>query len=108
MGLTKTKEFTRQQNELAAWTKALGHPARIAIIQFLIEKRSCFCGDIVDELPLSQSTVSQHLQELRKVGLIKGDIDGPGVCYCIDEKVWSRAKKAVSGLLDSYEEANCC
>ena len=108
MGLTKTEEFTRQQNELAGWTKALGHPARIAILQFLIEKRSCFCGDIVDEVPLCQSTVSQHLQELTKLALIKGDINGPSVCYCIDEKNWSRAKKAVSALLDSYQDPNCC
>lgn len=108
MGLTKTEEFTKTQNDLAMLTKALGHPARIAIIQFLIEKKACVCGDIVDELPLSQSTVSQHLSELKKVGLIKGDIEGPSVCYCIDEKVWNRAKKAIGGLFESYEAANCC
>lgn len=108
MGLTKTEEFTKTQNDLAMLTKALGHPARIAILQFLIEKKACVCGDIVDELPLSQSTVSQHLNELKKVGLIKGDIEGPSVCYCIDEKVWNRAKKAITGLFETYEAANCC
>jgi DNA-binding transcriptional ArsR family regulator len=108
MGLTKTEEFTKTQNELASLTKALGHPARIAIIQFLIKQKSCVCGDIVEKLPLSQSTVSQHLKELKKVGLIKGDIDGQTVCYCIDEKVWSKAKKAVGELFESYSEPNCC
>jgi DNA-binding transcriptional ArsR family regulator len=108
MGLTKTEEFTKTQNDLALLTKALGHPARIAIIQFLIKTKSCVCGDIVDELPLSQSTVSQHLKELKNAGLIKGDIDGPTVCYCIDEKAWNKAKKVLGELFESYKEQNCC
>ena len=108
MGLTKTKEFTKAQNELATLTKALGHPARIAILQFLIKTKACVCGDIVDELPLSQSTVSQHLSELKKAGLIKGDIEGPSVCYCIDEKAWERAQKLIHNLFESYESINCC
>ncbi len=108
MGLTKTEEFTKTQNELAAMTKALGHPARIAILQFLMKSKSCVCGEIVDELPLSQSTVSQHLSELKKAGLIKGDIDGSSVCYCIDEKVWTKAKKMINDMFDSYESPNCC
>lgn len=108
MGLTKTEEFTKAQNDLALLTKALGHPARIAILQFLIKSKSCVCGDIVDEMPLSQSTVSQHLSELKKSGLIKGDIDGPNVCYCIDEKAWNKAKKVIGDLFESYKEPNCC
>jgi len=108
MGLTKTEEFTKAQNDLALVTKALGHPARVAILQFLVEKKSCICGDIVEELPLSQSTVSQHLNELKKAGLIKGDIDGPSVCYCIDEKAWSKARKMIGNLFDSYRDPNCC
>jgi DNA-binding transcriptional ArsR family regulator len=108
MGLTKTEEFTKAQNDFAVLAKALGHPARVAILQFLIRSKACVCGDIVDELPLSQSTVSQHLSELKKAGLIKGDIDGPSVCYCIDEKTWVRAKKIVSDLFDSYKGTNCC
>ncbi|MBI3481559.1 MAG: winged helix-turn-helix transcriptional regulator [Bacteroidetes bacterium] len=108
MGLTKTEEFTKSQNELASLAKALGHPARIAILQFLIKSKSCMCGDIVDELPLSQSTVSQHLKELKRAGLIKGDIDGPSVCYCIDEKAWNKAKKVVGELFESHALANCC
>jgi DNA-binding transcriptional ArsR family regulator len=108
MGLTKTEEFTKTQNDLAVMTKALGHPARIAILQFLIKKKSCVCGDIVDELPLSQSTVSQHLKELKNAGLIKGDIDGPSVCYCIDEKAWNRAKKMIGDLFETYKGQDCC
>jgi DNA-binding transcriptional ArsR family regulator len=106
MGLTKTEGFTKTQIDLAAIAKALGHPARIAILQFLAERKACVCGDIVDELPLSQSTVSQHLKELKNVGLIKGDIEGPTVCYCIDEKVWSKAKKALNDLFQN--PAGCC
>jgi DNA-binding transcriptional ArsR family regulator len=108
MGLTKTEEFTKAQNDLAVITKALGHPARIAIIQFLIKSKSCVCGDIVDELPLSQSTVSQHLSELKKAGLIKGDIEGPTVCYCVDQSAWEKAKKLVGDLFESYKGQNCC
>lgn len=108
MGLTKTEEFTKAQNELALVTKALGHPARIAILQFLMKSKSCVCGEIVDELPLSQSTVSQHLSELKKAGLIKGDIEGPSVCYCIDQKAWEKAKKIVGDLFESYQGQDCC
>lgn len=108
MGLTKTEGFTKSQKELAGLTKALGHPARIAILQFLAERKSCVCGDIVDELPLSQSTVSQHLKELKLAGLIKGDIEGPSVCYCIDEKAWEKAKHMLIKLFDSYESTDCC
>lgn len=109
MGLTKTEEFTKSQNELATIAKALGHPARIAILQFLIKTKACVCGDIVDELPLSQSTVSQHLKELKNSGLIKGDIDGPSVCYCVDQKAWSKAQKLINGLFESSAATeNCC
>ena len=107
MGLSKTEEFTKSQNELAALAKALGHPARIAILQFLAEQKSCVCGDIVNELPLSQSTVSQHLKELKKVGLIKGDIEGPSVCYCIDAKALAKAKKMIDELFTAVQ-VNCC
>lgn len=107
MGLTKTEGFTKTQLELAAYAKALGHPARIAILQFLSSRTSCVCGDIVDELPLSQSTVSQHLKELKSAGLIKGDIEGPTVCYCIDEKAWSRAKQFLGKLFDTYTPTDC-
>jgi len=106
MGLTKTEAFTKSQVEFAAIAKALGHPARIAILQVLADKKSCICGDIVDELPLSQSTVSQHLKELKSVGIIKGEIEGPSVCYCIDEKVMQKVKASFDKLFTSFN--TCC
>ncbi len=108
MGLAKTEEFTVGQNELAMLGKALGHPARVAILQFLIQQKSCVCGDIVDEIPLSQSTVSQHLNELKKAGIIKGSIDGPSVCYCIDPIAWNRMGKVITVLLESFKDQKCC
>lgn len=108
MGIAKTEEFTAEQNDLATMAKALGHPARIAILQFLIRKNACICGEIVDELPLSQSTVSQHLQELKRAGIIQGNVEGPRTCYCIDAKAWNRVKDALHGLLDSYRDPSCC
>lgn len=109
MGTAKTEEFTIKDNKIAKYAKALGHPARIAILRLLVKNESCFCGDIVDELPLSQSTVSQHLKELKDVGLIKGDITGRSVCYCIDEKVWEEAKECLSVLFESITiKKNCC
>lgn len=86
MGATKTDAFTDRQNRLATLLKALGHPARVAIIEHLLKVNECVCGDIVNELPLAQATVSQHLKELKTAGIIKGSIEGTAVCYCIDEK----------------------
>jgi len=110
MGLAKTEDFTVRDNRIARYAKALAHPARVAILQLLIKKQSCICGDIVEELPLSQSTVSQHLKELKESGLIKGDIDGAKVCYCIDEKEWENAKENLVTLFDGYKKpkAKCC
>src|ERR1700761_9449367 len=108
MGATKTEEFTVKENKIAKYAKALAHPARISILQVLIKKQACICGDIVDELPLSQSTVSQHLKELKEAGLIKGDIDGVKVCYCIDEKEWENAKAYLSSFFGSYTNENKC
>lgn len=108
MGVSKTEEFTVKDVRVAAYAKALAHPARIAILQVLLKKQSCVCGDIVDELPLSQSTVSQHLKELKTAGLIKGDIDGPRVCYCIDETEWSKAKIYFQQLFEAFKANTCC
>jgi len=110
MGLTKKEEFTIKDNKIAAYAKALAHPARVAILRMLIKKQSCICGDIVEELPLSQSTVSQHLKELKEAGLIKGDIEGAKVCYCIDEKEWNVAKKYLNEIFELYIESGnkCC
>jgi len=108
MGATKSFEFNAKENKLAKYAKALAHPARIAILQCLARKASCMCGDIVNELPLSQSTVSQHLKELKEAGLIKGEIDGAKVCYCIDEKEWKAAQAWINQLFDSYKNGNDC
>lgn len=108
MGITKSKQFTSNQNRKAELYKALGHPARIAIIEFLITQDSCVCGDIVDELPLSQSTISQHLKELKRVGIIKGDIEGVKTCYCIDAAVWAEFDDVNRLLTSSYSEKNKC
>jgi DNA-binding transcriptional ArsR family regulator len=109
MGSSKAEEFTIKQNKIARYMKALGHPARIAILEVLIQKQACICGDIVEELPLSQSTVSQHLKELKEAGLIKGDIEGAKVCYCIDEKEWDTAKSYLAKFLGSYiNKSKCC
>ena len=108
MGLTKTEIFTEKQNKLASMMKALGHPARIAIIQFLIKSQGCICGDIVEELGLAQATISQHLKELKNVGLIKGTIDGVSVCYCIDAKIWNQYKSVVEAFFVTYTNKDCC
>jgi DNA-binding transcriptional ArsR family regulator len=104
MGATKSEEFSVKDNRVAKFAKALSHPARVAILKFLIQQQSCICGDIVNELPLSQSTVSQHLKELKSAGLVKGDIEGASVCYCIDPKEWQEAKKYINELFGSYKE----
>lgn len=110
MGRTKTEEFTATENELAKLAKALGHPARIAILLLLLHKTSCICGDIVGNLPLSQSTVSQHLKELCDVGLIRGEIDGPRTCYSIETENWQKAAMLFSSLFEQLPKAgtNLC
>ena len=108
MGLTKSYEFNTRENKLAKYAKALAHPARIAILKLLTNKSTCQCGNIVDELPLSQSTVSQHLKELKDAGLIKGETDGAKVCYCIDEKEWKNARIWINQMFDAYKGPGCC
>ncbi len=110
MGASKTEAYSTKELTLAKYAKALSHPARVAILNVLLKKQSCICGDIVDELPLSQSTVSQHLKELKEAGLIKGDIDGVSVCYCIDEKEWKKASVLLNGFLEMFKgnKADCC
>ncbi len=110
MKVTKTTDYTLQEISIAKFAKALSHPARVAILNLLIKKQVCICGDIVDELPLSQSTVSQHLKELKEAGLIKGDIDGNSVCYCIDEREWEKVKIAFVIFFEQSKvvKENCC
>ncbi|MEI2757773.1 MAG: metalloregulator ArsR/SmtB family transcription factor [Chitinophagaceae bacterium] len=110
MGATKTEHFTDKQNTIATLAKALGHPARIAIVEYLIKVDTCICGDIVNELPLAQPTVSQHLKELKNAGLIKGEIEGNTICYCIDEKAIEKLQiyfANISTKLTKKKE-NCC
>jgi len=109
MGLTKTEGFSESQNRRASIFKALGHPARVAIVEVLLKRQACICNDLVEELPLSQPTVSQHLKELKEVGIIKGEIEGTKVCYCINELVWNEIKEDCGILFSSYKSlGNCC
>jgi len=96
--MTKVNHFTDQQTEIAKISKALGHPARVAIIEHLLQVNACICNDIVDVLPLAQSTVSQHLKELRNADLIKGEIEGNAICYCLNENTFELLKKYFSHI----------
>ena len=98
MGASKTDLFTKKQNELSSMAKALSHPARIAILQQLVKANDCICNDLVDALGLAQATISQHLRELKEVGLIQGSVEGTSICYCIDPKIWAKYKS----LFDSF------
>ncbi len=100
MAKSKAEEFKFKDVQLAKYAKALSHPARIAILRILAAQNSCVCGDIVQELPLSQSTVSQHLKELKDAGIIKGKIDGPRICYCIDFELWKDVQLRLSSFLE--------
>lgn len=97
MGVSKTEHFTEEQNRIAVLIKALGHPARVAILEYLMKVDACICGDIVNELPLAQPTVSQHLKELKNAGLITGNVEGTSICYCID-------KQAIRTLQDYFAD----
>ena len=109
MGATKTDLFTKKQNDLANMAKALGHPARIAILQQLVNANTCICGDLVDELGLAQPTISQHLKELKNAGLIQGTVEGTSVCYCIDPKAWNDYRQVLSAFfVDILVKPDCC
>jgi len=99
MATSKANLFSENEVLLAEISKALSHPARIKILQILTDMNVCMCGDIVELMPLSQSTVSQHLKELKRVGLIQGEIEGPKVCYCVNQKMIEKAKAAFNDLL---------
>ena len=108
MGVTKADLFTAQQNQLATWAKVLGHPARIAILQYLLKQNTCICGSLVEELGLAQATISQHLRELKDAGLITGTVEGTSVCYCIEPKAWARAEAAFAKLVAAYRPIDTC
>lgn len=108
MGASKTDHFSMEQNQIANIAKALGHPARIAIVEYLLKVNACICNDIVDELPLAQPTVSQHLKELKNVGLIEGNIEGNSVCYCINENTFNTLKDYFSKIIFTVTNKKCC
>ena len=110
MGLAKTDIFTDRHNQIATFAKVFGHPARVAILQQLFRTDSCYCGNLVDEIGLAQPTISQHLKELRNLGLIKGNVEGTSVCYCIDRENWTSMKAVVGDFLDQDlpENEECC
>ena len=110
MGLAKTEKFTDQQNEIALFAKAFGHPARVSILQHLFKTDACICGDLVNEIGLAQPTISQHLKELKHLGLIKGNVEGTSVCYCIHKENWTAMKTIISDFLNqdlSLLDDNC-
>ena len=109
MGITKSEHFTEEQNQLANTLKALGHPARIAIIEYLMEKQTCICGDIVNELPLSQPTISQHLKELKNVNIIQGSIEGNSICYCLNVETFQKIEKYIQLIINTQNlNKSCC
>jgi DNA-binding transcriptional ArsR family regulator len=110
MGISKSSHFNEQQNSLANIAKALGHPARLAIVEFLLQQKECVCGDIVSELPLAQATVSQHLKELKTAGIIKGNIEGNSICYCLNEETIAEFISFLSNITTtiSNQRNQCC
>ena len=108
MGATKTDLFTENQNAIATIAKAIGHPARVAILEYLMKVNACICGDIVAELPLAQPTISQHLKELKNAGLIKGNIEGTAICYCIDESAVKKLQLYFTQMATILEQKNQC
>lgn len=108
MGASKTDHFSVEQNQMAGIAKALGHPARIAILEYLSQVENCICGDIVDELPLAQPTVSQHLKELKNAGIIQGNIEGNAICYCIDPQILKNFRDYVNKLSKSGKRNKPC
>jgi ArsR family transcriptional regulator len=111
MAIAKTTAFTKKEQDLAAFAKAISHPARVAILKVLAQKNECVCGQIVEVLPLAQSTVSQHLKELKEAGLITGTVEGVTSCYCINWKAFTVFKEEFNSLFDKLKINNdkaCC
>jgi DNA-binding transcriptional ArsR family regulator len=110
MGLAKSEMFTDEQNEISLFGKVFGHPARVSILQYLFKINSCVCGDLVNEIGLAQPTISQHLKELKHLGLIKGNVEGTSVCYCINTENWTKMKATMLQFLnqDISNKNDCC
>lgn len=107
MGVTKTQIFTVPQNNLAQFFKVLGHPARVAILQYISKQNACICNDLVEEIGLAQATISQHLKELKSIGLIKGEVEGKSMCYCINIERWTELQKELNSFFNKTK-SNCC
>ena len=110
MGITKSEIFSPQQNQIATIAKAFGHPARVAILQHLFKINSCICGDLVDVIGLAQPTISQHLKELKNLGIIKGTVEGTSVCYCIDQEFWNETANLFNAFFGQQlnKKGDCC
>ena len=107
MGITKKDKFSEQQNNIASIAKVLGHPARIAILEHIINNKSCVCGSIVKIVNLAQPTISQHLNELKNIGIIKGNVEGTSVCYCIDDSRWNEIQGVLNAFFNNKVNSNC-
>lgn len=107
MGVTKADLFSDQQNEIASFAKVFAHPARVAIVQYLLTTNTCCNGHLVDDLGLAQATISQHLRELKSIGVIQGSIEGVSVNYCINTEKWAQIKDTFKALFDSYTPPGC-
>lgn len=107
MGASKSDSFSVEHNEIASLFKALSHPARIAIVEYLLSVDSCICGDIVNELPLAQPTISQHLKELKTANIIKGNIEGTAICYCLNPDTMAKIE-SYFGVIRQKLNAKCC
>jgi ArsR family transcriptional regulator, arsenate/arsenite/antimonite-responsive transcriptional repressor len=107
VGTSKTEEFSKKQNRFAELAKCLSHPARIAILEVISKRKACICSEIVEELPLSQATVSQHLKEMKRIGILKGEVSPPKVCYCVNEVVLEEMKVEFNELFLGFTKS-CC
>lgn len=108
MGTTRTDIYAEEHNKLASLFKVLGHPARIAVLQHIISQKTCICNDLVDELGLAQATISQHLKELKSIGIIQGSIDGKSMCYCIEENAWKNIQAEFNTFFNQTVTVNTC
>ncbi len=107
MGLSKSHIFSKKQQDLALVFRVLSNPARLAIIEHIVEQENCICGDLVNEIGLAQPTISQHLKEIKSIGLIKGHIEGPQIKYCIDAVKWQEIKKALEQFFNQSKTFDC-
>ncbi len=107
VGVTKTQIFTEKQNDLAQFFKVLGHPARLAILEYISKQNACICNDLVEEIGLAQATISQHLKELKSIGLLNGEVEGKSMCYCINVERWTAIQNQLNAFFNNTKY-NCC